>query len=251
MYCEYVPLLQMQRDLYRIPLGQPRFDAYLRMMIEPSRQDLRYPFHLLNPMAKDHIATCYDTLLSFDADEIAAVALSALQPMLAGIYGESYRVALVVIDDLKGGWTNRYATDYHLRFPDEEIARRSPRWVTAIIWSGDLAPTIDRVREAVNLAVLRQAYAWQLRSPITLQDKLEREGKVMRQAGCTLPILDRADLEYTREVLRPDLNETDMRTAIQCMYGDEAGRTLGFPPKGLSPYAGLALALHDARRASR
>ena len=31
------------------------------------------------------------------------------------------------------------------------------------------------------------------------------------------------------------------------LFGDEAARTLGFTPRGLSPQAGLALALHDAR----
>jgi hypothetical protein len=38
-----------------------------------------------------------------------------------------------------------------------------------------------------------------------------------------------------------------MRTCIECLFGDEAGRTLGFTPRGLSPWAGLALALYDAR----
>lgn len=38
-----------------------------------------------------------------------------------------------------------------------------------------------------------------------------------------------------------------MRTAIECLFGDAAGATLGFTPRGLSPWAGLALALHDAR----
>jgi hypothetical protein len=38
-----------------------------------------------------------------------------------------------------------------------------------------------------------------------------------------------------------------MRTCIECLFGDAATRTLGFTPRGLSPWAGLALALHDAR----
>jgi hypothetical protein len=38
-----------------------------------------------------------------------------------------------------------------------------------------------------------------------------------------------------------------MRTCIECLFGDEAGSTLGFTPLGLSPWAGLALALHDAK----
>ena len=69
----------------------------------------------------------------------------------------------------------------------------------------------------------------------------------MARAGCTGPVLDEEDIAYTREVLRPFLNAEDKRTAIECLFGDAAGRTLGFTPRGLSPWAGLALALHDAR----
>ena len=46
------------------------------------------------------------------------------------------------------------------------------------------------------------------------------------------------------------LDADDMRTAIECLFGDAAGRTLGFTPCGLSPWAGLALAFHDARAGS-
>jgi hypothetical protein len=76
---------------------------------------------------------------------------------------------------------------------------------------------------------------------------MAQEGHVMARAGCTRPTLDAEDLEYTRWVLGPLLEATDMRTAIECLFGDAAGRTLGFTPRGLSPRAGLALALHDAR----
>jgi hypothetical protein len=74
-----------------------------------------------------------------------------------------------------------------------------------------------------------------------------QEGSVMAQAGCLGPSLVADDLEYTREVLTPYLEAEDKRTAIECLFGDAAGRTLGFTPRGLSPWAGLALALHDAR----
>ena len=46
------------------------------------------------------------------------------------------------------------------------------------------------------------------------------------------------------------LDAVDVRTSIECLFGDAAGRTLGFTPRGLSPWAGLALALHDARLAT-
>ena len=75
-------------------------------------------------------------------------------------------------------------------------------------------------------------------------------GHSMAAAGCTGPVLDAEDIAYTREVLIPYLDVVDaddMRTCIECLFGDEPGSTLGFTPRGLSPWAGLALALHDAR----
>jgi hypothetical protein len=78
---------------------------------------------------------------------------------------------------------------------------------------------------------------------------MAQEGWAMAMAGCTTPTLDDADLAYTREVIAPCLDAADMRTSIECLYGDAAGRTLGFTPRGLSDWAGLALALADARNA--
>lgn len=68
----------------------------------------------------------------------------------------------------------------------------------------------------------------------------------MAAVGCTGPVLDPEDIDYTREVLVPFLDAEDKRTCMECLFGDEPGSTLGFTPRGLSPWAGLALALHDA-----
>src|SRR5437879_1765320 len=46
----YVPLLRVQRDLYRIPRGRDRFRAYLRTMIDWDIEDMRLPLGAMNPM---------------------------------------------------------------------------------------------------------------------------------------------------------------------------------------------------------
>ncbi|HET6882929.1 MAG TPA: hypothetical protein VFI31_22360 [Pirellulales bacterium] len=69
----------------------------------------------------------------------------------------------------------------------------------------------------------------------------------MAQAKCVGPVIDDDDLDYTREVLAPLLDAEDARTAIECLFGDVAARSLGLTPRGLSPRAGLSLALCDAR----
>ena len=55
-------------------------------------------------------------------------------------------------------------------------------------------------------------------------------------------------LAYTREVIAQFLEADDLRTTVECLFGDVAARSLGFTPRGLSPSAGLALALDGARR---
>jgi hypothetical protein len=60
----------------------------------------------MNPMGKGHVAALLDELLALDADGAAALALEDAATRLADESGEC-KVALVVADDLMGGWTNR------------------------------------------------------------------------------------------------------------------------------------------------
>ena len=47
--------------------------------------------------------------------------------------------------------------------------------------------------------------------------------------------------------IAPLLDAEDMRTTVECLYGDPAARSLGFTPRGLTARAGLAMALAEAR----
>jgi hypothetical protein len=116
-----------------------------------------------------------------------------------------------------------------------------------VLWSSEPA-TEQAVREAILSSVYRFAYTQRHGPARTLREMLAQEGQVMAAAGCSGPTLDAEDIEYTREVLVPYLDADDMRTCIECLFGDAPARTLGFTPCGLSPWAGLALALHDARQ---
>lgn len=85
MKLTYTSLLAIQRDLYRIPRGMERFGHYLRVMINPAGDDVRFPpLVLLNPMAKDHLATIIDQLLDIDADAIVAAALHEARAQAQG-----------------------------------------------------------------------------------------------------------------------------------------------------------------------
>jgi hypothetical protein len=201
-------------------------------------------------MGKDHVTALLNALIALDADGIAARTVEKTLARLAGEPGE-FDAGLVVVDDLMGGWTNRYAAEFTVRFQSGPPPANPPPWMTrrwlfGALWSSEPA-TEQAVREAMEMAIYRMVYIQQHGLARTLRAKLAQEGHVMAAAGCTAPTLDADDLAYTREVLIPYLDADDMRTAIECLFGDAAGSTLGFTPRGLSPWAGLALALHDAR----
>ena len=253
MNLHYIPLLQIQRELQGLPSNMDRFRQYLRTIIGPDGNTLELPpLGIMNPMGKEHVTVLLDAYLALDADGIATRALAEASTQVADDPGD-FKVALVVVDDLKGGWTNRYDYEFTLRFGQRPMARDGSRpkwlkdyWLTGVLWSSE-PPSERAVREAVLTVVHRTAYIQRNVPARNLRDMLAQEGHVMTAAGCSGPVLDDDDIAYTREVLVPFLDADDKRTAIECLFGDAPGRTLGFTPRGLSPWAGLALALHDAR----
>jgi hypothetical protein len=260
MNLDYVPLIPVMRELHRLPRNMERFRQYLRTIFPRDDQaDQLLPLLAMNPMGKDHVTALLDALLALDADGIGARATAEAAAALSDLPGD-FKVGIVIADDLMGGWTNRYADEFTYRFGPDHLrgrtdAPRRPRWlkdfwIMAVLWSSEPA-TEEAVRLAVLTAAYRMAYVQQHGYPRTLREMLAQEGGVMTRAGCSGPVLDAEDIAYTREVLAPFLDVRDMRTCIECLFGDAPGWTLNFTPRGLSPWAGLALALHDARLAVR
>jgi hypothetical protein len=263
MNLDYVPLVRVMRDIHSIPRGQPpdfngkrRFKQYLRAIFDYDRKVVkRLPLLAMNPMGKDHVTALLDAYLAMDADGIGARAAAEAAARLADVPGD-FKVGLVVCDDLMGGGTNRYEQEFAFRFgpgpgrsipsPPKPSRWLKDYWLQGVLWSSE-PPTERAVRESILTAAHRVAYMQQHGPAHTLREMLAQEGEVMARAGCSGPTLDADDIAYTREVLAPYLDTDDMRTCIECLFGDAAARTLGFTPPGLSPWAGLALALHDAR----
>jgi hypothetical protein len=244
MRLDYVPLLGIQREIQGMPPGKARFSRYLRTMSMKDEAEIELvPLLMMNPMGKGHVTALLDELLALDADGVGARAAAEAASDLADEPGE-FRAALVVADDLMGGGTNRYSYEFDLRNWYSTDPHRF--WVTGVLWSSE-PPSASAARTAMLTAAHRTAYIQRHGQARTLRDLLAQEGHAMAQAGCDRPVLDEDDIAYTRDVIAPFFDVGDMRTCIECLFGDEAGRTLGFTPRGLSPWAGLALALHDAR----
>lgn len=224
-----------------------RFRAYIATMTRPEDGDIALPLVPMNPMGKDHVPALLDEYLRVDADGAAAQAVAALSDAFPDV-DAAFRVGLVVADDLKGGWTNRYASEFSYRIETRAMHRRG--WLLGILWTSEAARLESAVREA-TMAIHRAASIERHGMATTLGAMLAQEGFAAAAAGATEPRLDADDLEYTRGVIAPLRGATDRATIIACLFGDAAASELGYPPRGLSARAGFALALHEARLEAR
>src|SRR5262249_10507314 len=147
-----------------IPRGLGRFRHYLRTISNPDGTDIELvPLLAMNPMGKDHVTALLDALLALDADGVGARAAADASARLAEVPGD-FRAAVVVADDLMGGWTNRYDCEFTFRFGPRPLQARLGSkamlrrlWVTGVLWSSE-APSERAVREAVLAAAYRAAY---------------------------------------------------------------------------------------------
>jgi hypothetical protein len=247
MELEFVPLLQLQRDLYSMPRDMERFRAYIRTMVDPDTEDLKLPpLGAINPMAREHVPALLDQYLEFDAEGIADAAVASVRGELRDEPGQ-FKVGLAIADDLRGGWTNRYTTEFTHRFEQKAVHDRG--WIVGLLWSSEPASQ-KTVREEILCSIHRTSYVQRHGRATSLRSMLAQEGAVMTKAGCTEPELDADDLAYTREIIEPLLDATDRATIMACLFGDEVANMLGYRPQGLSRRAGFALALHEARSCS-
>ncbi|MFZ4659166.1 MAG: hypothetical protein ACOYNY_19290 [Caldilineaceae bacterium] len=225
-----------------------RFHEYLRTIFggdvsEENDIPQLVPLIAMNPMGRTHVNDRLHQLLALDAEAIAAAAVAEaekrLTPMLPSYQGD-YRHGLVIIDDLGGAWSNRFVGETG-RFAAVKLDKY--RWFSSGFFVSD-EPTPVRVRQTVLSGIYRTLYLDRHGAPKTLRQMLVQEGQTGRFAGIA-PHLGADDLAYSQEVLQSYLDSAHYPTCIAAMLGDEAARTLGYQPLGLSPYAGIAVAIAD------
>lgn len=113
-----------------------------------------------------------------------------------------------------------------------------------ILWASERY-TATSLTEQVLAACYRTAQLLEHGPPKTLRQLLAQEGGAAAFAG-TAQRLDADELAHMRAVVTPHLDTTAFPTAFACLYGDDAARSVGYAPLGLSAGAGYALALDDA-----
>ena len=182
MQLTHVPLLHVQRELYAMPRGM---GALSRIHQDDGRRENgRFGAAARGdePDGNHHVPALIDEYLALGAEDIAKEAVSAIARRAGTLVPPDkadFKVALVVSDDLKGGWTNRWASDIH-RIEGAAITKRG--WLVGILWTSEPASE-QNVRDAVLTSIYRAEYLQTNAAPATLGEMLDQEGFAMARAG--------------------------------------------------------------------
>ena len=248
MQIKHIPLLKIQLELHEKPRNMERFWDYLRTIFggdvsEENDMPQLVPLIAMNPMGRTHVNERLAQLLALGAETIAAEAVAEAQERLSPAFADytgDYQHGLVIIDDLGGAWSNRYVLETG-RVAAVKLDKY--RWFSSGIFVSR-EPSPAMVRQNVLSSILRTLYLDRHGAPKSLRQMMQQEGEVGIFAGIP-PQIDADDLAYSREVLQPYLDSEHYPTSIAALFGDEAARAIGYPPLGLSAYAGIAVAIAD------
>jgi hypothetical protein len=248
------PVLRDCRAIYDLTKVMDRFWAYVRLQTEARGEFL--PLGAFSPMGKRQ-ADFLDALIAMDAEGHAArVCQEACTELESNAV---FRVMLVVVDEPRNGWTQRFLTDADWRFssktdqlPKMAAPNGFDRWVSVQLWTTEFGgenriPTLEYVRQETRAALCRAVHQREFGIPETLEAMMVQEGAVMNFSGKAIE-LSADDLEFTHSILEPRLQSRDYPTNFAAMYGDEPARSVGYAPLGLSSRAGFALALEQTKK---
>lgn len=243
MKFELLPVIDTMLELYEKTPASERFEAYLKLLQGNTKGDLELPIGGFNPMAKAHVTTKLLELKALGAEALMSEVLGKLNAQLDKHSDEPvFRVVLNLSDDLKGGWTNRYISDYDSKFKLNALVTR--QFCTPIFWSGENY-TRQLVEERTVEYALRTLYWLRHPKPITLQQHIEQEKFVAENSGKKSEYLK--DFDELHAFYEKHKNSDGYDLIFNFLYGDEACRVLGYPcygVPGLMPGYGYA-ALKD------
>ena len=241
-----LPILDILIDLYKKPRTPDRFQAYLKTLQGDTKSDLAVPISGFNPMAKAHLLDRLHELKELGAEEIIKHTLIELNTATSSkCLNRIITIAINVSDDLQGGWTNRYTSDYDSKFRFNGLFSRN--FCVPIFWSSEKC-TAPLIRQRTLEYAFRTLYWMDYPKPKTLQDHLKQEVFVAHQTK-TESRFSEAAFSQLANFYKANEHATDYSLIFNFFYGDKASASLGFLTYGLpDDITGFEYAIEQAQK---
>jgi hypothetical protein len=230
MTFQLLPILDTMLDFYQMPLNSARFQAYLQLLQGDTKGDLVLPIGGFNPMAKSHILLKIKELQAIKVEKIIAETLTFVNERWQHKGNDRiYQVAINLADDLHGGWTNRYTTDYDSRFKINALVNR--HFCTPYFWSSENYDE-NLIRERTLTAVYNTMYWLENPKPLTLKNHIEQLAFITQYID-NQSIVSTIDFEKLNDFYQKNIESDDYHLIFNVLYGDAASEQLSFPTYGI------------------
>jgi hypothetical protein len=226
-----LPLVDTMIDLYEKPRTVERFQEYIKMLQGETKGDLAFPISGFNPMAKEHVLDQLKELKKIGAEQIMEDALADLNIRFRNHFpNRRFKVALNISDDLKGGWTNRYTSDYDSKFKMNGLISRD--FCTPVFWTSEKIIPAEIKKRTLEYAF--RAIHWLTNpKPFTLKEHVLQENFVYQQLLYRKEEEKKCPSQLYDFYLQHEYS-SDYTLIFNFFYGDKASLSLGFPTYGIN-----------------
>lgn len=135
MKFELLKVLDKILELYKLPRNKARFDKYLHLLQGANGNEMILPIAGFNPMGKNLALNKVEALLALDAETLIEKYLKQINSELKGSCERVFKVAINLIDDVEGSWSNYAVTDYKNKFEFDALIKRN--FCTPIFWTSE------------------------------------------------------------------------------------------------------------------
>ena len=233
------PILSEIKDLYSKPISTERFKEYISKLQGDTKGDLALPIGGFNPMAKEHILQKISELEDHKVETIMEETIKEFNTKLDASHSKEITVVLNIADDLKGGWTNFFSTDFDSKFKLNAFVSRKfcvPYFWTSESYSRELIKS--RTLEYLN----RTLYRLKNPQPKTLEEHLEQEIFCVTMENNGNQIYKEANFKKMENYYLENKQSEEFDRIFNFFYGDEGSESLGYKKYGIERPLGFEYA---------
>lgn len=224
------PILSEIKDFYSKPISSERFKEYISKLQGNTKGDLTLPIGGFNPMAKEHILEKIDELEQLGAEKLMEKTIIEFNSTIKESIDEEFLVVLNIADDLKGGWTNYYSTDFDSKFKLNAFVNR--KFCVPYFWTSEsYSSEVIKIRTIEYLS--RTLYRILNPQPKTLEEYLEQEIYVATMANYGDNIIDKTSFKEIEKYYLVNKDSEEYDRIFNFFYGNNGSESLGYKKYGI------------------
>lgn len=238
------PILSEMKELYSKPISPERFKEYISKLQGNTKGGLALPIGGFNPMAKEHILQKISELEVYKAEIIMEEIIREFNIALNESSAKEITVVLNIADDLKGGWTNFFSTDFDSKFKLNAFINR--KFCVPYFWTSE-----SYSRELIKIRTLeylnRTLYGLNNPQPKTLEEHLEQEIFSAVIENNYSQSYKKIDFKTIENYYSENKQSEEYDKIFNFFYGDKGSESLGYKKYGIENPSGYEYAKQISR----